>query len=133
MRCFLAMAFEESSKIFGIRVEFVYSFEVVIAANDFVGDAERGEIFGCDCVALSGAGEEFVGVVGIVVAIFGFAEVAQRDEGDAVFADFRFGFFEDWEEVLSTSFVVFHFAWVDVKVADDSDHEGVGIIGRVCC
>mmetsp|Transcript_7620 Transcript_7620/g.16320 ORF Transcript_7620/g.16320 Transcript_7620/m.16320 type:complete len:314 (-) Transcript_7620:565-1506(-) len=90
LRCFLAMAFEKSSKIFGIRVEFVDSFEVVIAANDFVGDAKGGEIFGCNCVALSGASEEFVGIVGIVVATFGFAEVAQRDEGDAVFADFRF-------------------------------------------
>ena len=56
----------------------------MVAPDDFVGHVEGGEIVGCRGVALSGAGKELKRVVGVVVAVFTLAEVAERDQGDVV-------------------------------------------------
>jgi hypothetical protein len=50
-------------------------------------------------------------------AILGFTQISKGDEGDSL--SVGLGLFEDGLEVGVAYAIILHFAWVDVKVAED--------------
>mmetsp|Transcript_16867 Transcript_16867/g.39976 ORF Transcript_16867/g.39976 Transcript_16867/m.39976 type:complete len:305 (+) Transcript_16867:1062-1976(+) len=115
---------EEQLEVLGVRGELVDALEVVVAADDLVGDAEGPEEVGGRLVADGGAGEQLAGVGGVVVAVLGLAEVAQGAEGDVAVG--LAGLAEDGQPLGPAGLVVLHLARVDVQVSQDGDAELVG-------
>mmetsp|Transcript_39659 Transcript_39659/g.95392 ORF Transcript_39659/g.95392 Transcript_39659/m.95392 type:complete len:228 (-) Transcript_39659:40-723(-) len=111
-----------------VRVELVQAFEVVIPPHDFVRHAiESGQVFRGEFVTGGRAREQFRIVIGIVFTIFGFAQIAQRDQGDSSLFFAALRFVEDGEEMRSPDNVIVHLSWIDVQIAEDAD--GVFITG----
>lgn len=139
----LPVTAQERPEVASVGVELVYPLEVVIAAYHLVRDAEAAEEFRRGLVTRARAREELERVVGIVIAVLRFAEVSERNDGDApppsppilllpsaaVAHQLGLGVGHDVEDVLPPRLVVLHLAWVDVKVPQYRHDEGVRIVG----
>ena len=120
----LAVGAQEQVEVLGVGGELVDALEVVVAADDLVGDAEGSEEVGGRLVADGGAGEELAGVGGVVVAVLGFSQVAEGAKGDVAVG--LLGLVEDGQPLGPAGLVVLHLAGVDVQVAQHRDAELVG-------
>ena len=120
----LAVGAQEQVEVLGVGGELVDALEVVVAADDLVGDVERSQEVGGRLVADGGAGEELAGVGGVVVAVLGFSQVAEGAKGDVAVG--LLGLAEDGQPLGPAGLVVLHLAGVDVQVAQHRDAELVG-------
>ena len=118
------MGAQEQVEVLGVGGELVDALEVVVAADDLVGDAEGAQEVGGRLVADGGAGKELAGVGGVVVAVLGFSQIAEGAKGDVAVG--LLGLVEDGQPLAPAGLVVLHLAGVDVQVAQHRDAELVG-------
>mmetsp|Transcript_38765 Transcript_38765/g.116501 ORF Transcript_38765/g.116501 Transcript_38765/m.116501 type:complete len:302 (-) Transcript_38765:368-1273(-) len=123
VRGFLAVSLEVNLEIGLVGGEFVDALQVVIAADDLVGNSEAAQKVGGHLVAFGGAGEQFRRLLG--TDALGFAQVAQGADGDVAVAVLALGLVEDSGPVAVPGLVILHLAGVHVKVAQHSDGEFV--------
>mmetsp|Transcript_27173 Transcript_27173/g.57700 ORF Transcript_27173/g.57700 Transcript_27173/m.57700 type:complete len:266 (-) Transcript_27173:62-859(-) len=131
VRRVLSVHFQVRREVLLVRVELSQSLQIVVTPHDVVRNGEpvaggeASQEVRRDLVATRGAREQFRIVLGVVIAIFGMAQIAQRDHG-ARRADGR-GLVENGLEVRPSDEDVVRVAGVDVQVADHS--HGVIVTG----
>mmetsp|Transcript_19692 Transcript_19692/g.31896 ORF Transcript_19692/g.31896 Transcript_19692/m.31896 type:complete len:266 (-) Transcript_19692:78-875(-) len=124
LRSLLPVRLEVRVQVLLVRLEFVQSLQIVIPPHDVVRDVEATEEFRRHFVTLGGPREQFRIALGIVIAIFRLAEISQADDGNSLAVGL--GLVEDGEEVGASGAVIFHFARVDVEIAQDGHDVFVG-------
>lgn len=88
----------------------------MIASNDLVRDTKGSEVFRRHFVANGGTSKKLGRVVWVVVAIFGFSQIAQTHQGDVVLVQC---IVQQGHPVFATSHVIFHFARIQMQITQD--------------